>query len=117
MRTKRQLVAARNPHERRPVPRPVFGSFGELDLSSVVVADELHDLLERAFLLPGYYGRNWDAFRDCVTDAGQSSLPDLLRVTGYTALAARLPREAKLLRECFDELGERRPGCRVEWCP
>jgi len=66
---------------------------------------------------PGYYGRNWDAFWDCITDPDQSTMPDVLRVNGWERLAKRLPRDAALMRECLADLPSKRSDCRVEWVP
>jgi RNAse (barnase) inhibitor barstar len=78
-----------------------------IDLSRVTTAGELH--------FPEYYGHNWDAFWDCIKDPEQSLMPPRLRIVGWNHLAARLPREAALLRECLENLPEERPECRVEW--
>jgi ribonuclease inhibitor len=89
----------------------------ELDVSAAASVDALHAQLASCLGFPEYYGRNWDAFWDCVCDPGQSQMPDVLRVVGWECLAERLPRDAKLLRDCLDELPRARPECRVEWGP
>ena len=86
-----------------------------IDVSGVPTSEALHELLAETFRFPEYYGRNWDAFWDCITDPEQSQMPMLLRVNGWPSLNQRLPREARLFRECLDELTRVRPECRVEW--
>jgi RNAse (barnase) inhibitor barstar len=49
-----------------------------LDLSGVTNASQLHELLASALRFPDYYGRNWDAFDECVADPEQSAMPDRL---------------------------------------
>ncbi|MEZ6037508.1 MAG: barstar family protein [Planctomycetota bacterium] len=116
MRTKRQLAAGSRAATRaREVPQPQFDTFAELDLSQVFDAEQLHDLLQDTFGLPPYYGRNWDAFDECISAPSESSLPNVLRVIGHAMLGDRLPRDARLLRECFDELEQGLRRCRIEW--
>jgi len=86
----------------------------ELDLAAVASRDTLFDLLERELAFPGWWGRNWDAFRDCIT-SDLSSMPAVLRIRGFSRLAARLPREAALLKSSLDDLSARGVACRVEW--
>ena len=71
----------------------------ELDVSAVQTAAQLHELLSAELSFPDYYGRNWDAFDECIRDP-EIHLPDVVRVRGMRALAAVLPREAALFREC-----------------
>lgn len=42
-----------------------------VDVSEAVVSKELHKLFARAFRFPTYYGSNFDAFWDCITDEAQ----------------------------------------------
>jgi RNAse (barnase) inhibitor barstar len=85
-----------------------------IDLSDVRTTEALHELLADTLSFPDYYGRNWDAFLDCITDPEQSLMPMLLRVEGWATLNERLPRDAALFRESHDELSRFRPDCRIE---
>ena len=71
-----------------------------LDVSGVRSHDELHDLIAQCLGFPDYYGRNWDAFDECIADSGLE-LPSRVVITGVPSLEAVLPREAELLRRCF----------------
>ena len=86
-----------------------------MDLSQVKTSRELQQLLLETFNLPGWYGMNWDAFHDSITDPEQSSLPETLIVIGWQSLAARLPQDARYLREDLDGLATGRPECTVVW--
>ena len=69
-----------------------------IDLAGITSRDELHDMLADAFQFPSYYGRNWDAFDECVRDypgAGN------ITISGLESLRARLPREAELFSQCL----------------
>lgn len=85
-----------------------------LDLATVRTQNELQQLLFEAFRLPGWYGFNWNAFRDSITDPEQSALPGVLIVRGWEALAGHLPQDARYLREELEEASASR-GCRLEW--
>ena len=87
----------------------------ELDLSAAGSSQELHGLLADTLRFPSYYGRNWDAFWDCIRDPEQSVMPAVLRVRGWESLLRRLPRDAQLFRRCLDDLAAERDDVRVEW--
>jgi ribonuclease inhibitor len=69
-----------------------------VDLSGVKSRDDLHNLIAQVFSFPDYYGRNWDAFDECIADIGR---PVSIVVTGFESLRFALPREAKLFVECL----------------
>lgn len=75
----------------------------------------LHEGLAAVLGFPGMYGMNWDAFRDCINNPEISVMPSLLVIRGCEILAERLPRDARLLRECLDEMTTRRPEISVQW--
>jgi len=86
-----------------------------IDLSDVFDSATLHVLLSDQLGFPGYYGMNWDAFIDCFGEWDSAPLPGVLRIVGGSLLATRLPREARLLRECLEHLAPSHAECRVEW--
>jgi ribonuclease inhibitor len=69
-----------------------------IDVASVTSHDALHELLAEAFQFPSYYGRNWDAFDECIRDSSRASH---ISIGGLERLRARLPREAELLSQCL----------------
>ncbi len=72
----------------------------EIDLASVRTSEELHVLLYEAFQFPDYYGKNWDAFDECI---GDTQLPSLIEITGLEVLRSCLPRDAELLSTCLKD--------------
>ena len=76
-------------------------------------AQSLHEMLAVALRFPDYYGKNWDAFWDCITDPDQSDMPRRLIVSGFDMLQQRLPREAELLRRCLIERQREKPTFEV----
>ena len=86
----------------------------EIDLAGATTAEALHELLAAKLGLPGYYGRNWDAFDECISDP-DLELPARVRFVGTRSFATVLSREAKLLRECTVESDTAIPE--FEWQP
>jgi ribonuclease inhibitor len=90
------------------------GNSVDLDVAGITNKEQLHALLREHLGFPDHYGCNFDAFRDCITDPAQSRMPVALRLLGLDALASVLPREARLLRQCLEELPLERPEIHVE---
>lgn len=74
-----------------------------VDLSGINSRDELHERLAQVFSFPDYYGRNWDAFDECIADLAP---PVSIVVTGFESLSFALPREAKLFAKCLNGAAE-----------
>jgi ribonuclease inhibitor len=74
-----------------------------LDGNTVESRTALHDALARGLAFPDWYGGNWDALFDCLTDLGETDL----RVTGREALEAALGPDAdrffRVLRDAAAE--------------
>ncbi len=47
-----------------------------IDFSTCKYVDEIHEKLKESFGFPDYYGRNWSAFWDCLSDFGISEEED-----------------------------------------
>ncbi len=76
---------------------------------------QLHELLARAFGFPDFYGKNWDAFWDCITDL--AALPPSIHFVGTQSLQVVLPNTYSAMKQCFDDLAKDNPDihCTVEW--
>jgi RNAse (barnase) inhibitor barstar len=73
---------------------PKSGHVYRIELNRITSRKVLHADLARVFSFPDYYGRNWDAFDECIDDIEQ---PASVEVLGFDDFRFRLPREAKLL--------------------
>ena len=83
-----------------------------LDLAGVTDKSGLMDAVARALHLPDWFGRNWDALLDSLSDpsgwpseASERGL--LLVVTGWEPYAGARPDEWRVAREVFTEASER----------
>jgi RNAse (barnase) inhibitor barstar len=79
----------------------------EIDLSAVDSSESLQLLLCESLGFPDWYGCNWNAFWDSIT--GLVQMPRRLRLRSWRSLEARLPGDARLLRECLDEMAVEYP--------
>lgn len=85
-----------------------------LDLGGAVNKADLMDRVARALSLPDWFGRNWDALADSLSDpsvwppdaAGQGLL---VVVTGWRAYASARPHEWTTAEEIFTEASGRTP--------
>jgi RNAse (barnase) inhibitor barstar len=46
-----------------------------LDLTDILRATQFHPIVAQMFQFPDYYGKNWDAFEDCMDDFLVTNLP------------------------------------------
>jgi RNAse (barnase) inhibitor barstar len=74
-----------------------------LDMSGIIDDETLHEYLSKKLNFPGYYGYNFDAFWDCITDEEQSSMPNVLVVEGLASLKMLLPKEYEKLFACLKD--------------
>jgi len=86
-----------------------------INLGHFSSSESLQEGLAAVLGFPGWYGKNWDAFRDCVNHPDISDMPSVLVIRGCEILAERLPRDAGLLRELLAEMVTRRPDLSVQW--
>ena len=74
-----------------------------LDISGLLTEKDLHEYLAKKLNFPGYYGHNFDAFWDCITDDEQSSMPEHLIVEGLAEFRRLLPRQHSLFISCLKD--------------
>jgi len=60
-----------------------------IDFTNVKHYLQVHEIIKEALDFPDYYGKNWDAFWDCITDmAGE---PVHIEIYGFDVLEERFP--------------------------
>ena len=72
-----------------------------LDFSGISTVEGLHAYLKKALSLPEYYGMNWDALYDCLTDMEGKRVE--IRISGLNELAAVLPDAAASLMAVLED--------------
>jgi ribonuclease inhibitor len=87
----------------------------EIDLANVANEDALHRLLMQRLQFPDYYGKNWNAFWDVITEP--DGLPHTLTLRGWAEFQHRLPAVAEQLRECLQDAGIKYSyvDCQIEY--
>lgn len=73
-----------------------------LDLSKAESADDIHGIIKKTFGFPEYYGSNWDAFGDCLTDL--ASAPLHIKIIGFRHMKDSFPRDAAILCEVLSDV-------------
>lgn len=72
-----------------------------LDFSKVQDFREVHKIIKDGLDFPDYYGENWSAFWDCITDmVGDEKLH--IQIIGYANLQKRYPDMAEKLTELLE---------------
>ncbi|MYS08545.1 hypothetical protein GTW71_19345 [Streptomyces sp. SID6041] len=77
-----------------------------LDLTGVTDKAGLMDRCAAALALPDWFGRNWDALADCLTDLPE---PVTLVVTGWQEYAGTHPRDWRTAQDVFATAVDERP--------
>lgn len=86
----------------------------ELDLAAITSIEALHQELATHLRFPDYYGQNWDAFEECITDL-TIRVPKRISISGFSTLSRQWPRDAEILREILAAAGFERE-IQVDWC-
>ncbi|MEU3381054.1 barstar family protein [Streptomyces caelestis] len=86
-----------------------------LDLEGVTDKAGLMDRCARDLSLPEWFGRNWDALADCLSDPalwpeGAVERGLLVVVRGWRGYAEERPQEWQVAEEIFAEATDRGPG-------
>ncbi|QQL44424.1 barstar family protein [Sulfuriroseicoccus oceanibius] len=87
-----------------PVSRAV-----KIQLEGVSSKEELHERLAHALAFPDYYGRNWDAFWDCITELAFDDVSEVT-LTDWDGFPASLTDDAAKLLRCLNEWTHEMPG-------
>lgn len=72
-----------------------------LDFSQIKNYSELHEIIKKELDFPDYYGRNWDAFWDCLTD--MVGRPVHVEIRGLERLEQKFEEDAKKMLELLKE--------------
>ena len=74
-----------------------------LDFTNVKTWIDIHAIIEKEFDFPNYYGANWDAFWDCITDFIDSRGLDL-EIIGLDKIYSDFKEDVDILVELLKDL-------------
>lgn len=73
-----------------------------LDFTNVQYYGEVHQIIKDALDFPDYYGENWDAFWDCLTDI--VGRPIHIQIHGLKIFQNKFPTGCKTMLETLEDL-------------
>ena len=79
-----------------------FKELYTLDFSTVNYINEVHQIIKDELDFPGYYGMNWSAFWDCLTDMTDD--PIHIEILGIERVQNKFPSEAKIMLDILKRL-------------
>ena len=87
-----------------------------LDMTGCCDWGDFHDRIRKLFAFPDYYGENWAAMWDCLTDLFGSSDSGEIIVRGTDTMPEDMKEDIETLKEIFNDLHAEFPGtvCRFE---
>jgi ribonuclease inhibitor len=85
-----------------------------IDLRKIASKSDLRDLFAKQLEFPEWYGANWDAFWDLITDSEIVKMPDKLTLIGFKELSKKLPKDAQSLQQCFSDMKKEYPSIACE---
>ena len=71
----------------------------KLDFSKCKYVYDVHQELKRGLNFPDYYGENWDALWDCLTDINE---PTYVEIFGFNSLCEDVAHSKEKMIEIFD---------------
>ena len=75
-----------------------------IDARRIIDWPSFHQVFAEALGFPGYYGRNMDAWIDCMSDIAEPTTIQVLHSSGF---AERLPQVHSALVECLEFVNQR----------
>ena len=74
-----------------------------IDLTNIKSSKQLHYELKEKLAFPEYYGENWDAFWDLITDEDMAPLPKRLTLKGFSVFEKNLFEDSIKLKQCLKD--------------
>ena len=73
-----------------------------LDFRNIQYYGEMHAIFKEVFDFPDYYGENWSAFWDCLTDI--VGRPIHIQIFGFRKFQKKFPEECAKMLEILERL-------------
>lgn len=71
-----------------------------LDLSGIIDLETFHEYVSKKLNFPAYYGQNFDALRDCLSDINSKTI---IKIEGLAEFKKNLPDAYNKLIKCVDD--------------
>ncbi len=81
-----------------------------IDVTGCKYPDLLHDILRDSFGFPNYYGKNWDAFWDYISEMFFVNDNRVIQLTGFYSLPEELREYCNPMLEIFQDIHTEHPG-------
>lgn len=75
-----------------------------IDFQKIKTPDDLHEYFKTEFAFPDYYGMNWDAFWDCMTELLSNNQSVNIEVRCFPQFENKYPQNAKIMQNLFAQL-------------
>ncbi len=99
-----------NRDERDYAFKPITENPLVLDFSKCRYLGEVHLLLKERFGLPKYYGENWSALRDCLSDLFMDDETLHIEIHGYAEMDKHMEGYAATMLKIFHDMHEKYPN-------
>lgn len=86
-----------------------------LDLTGCTDKYDLHRRIRESFDFPDYYGKNWDAMWDCLTDVFNEETAGEIHIKGLQAMPDDLQDYCRNMQVLFDDLQKEYSGITVRY--
>ena len=79
-----------------------FKELYTLDFSKINYIEEVHQIIKQELDFPDYYGMNWDACWDCLTDMVGEHIH--IEIMGMEKIQNKFPHDVKILLDMLKDL-------------
>lgn len=87
-----------------------------LDLTDCSNREALHRRIQSTFDFPAYYGKNWDAMWDCLTDVFmENGVCRVIHIKGFDTMSNDLQNDCQAMKKIFSHLQQDFPDTIIRY--
>lgn len=101
---KRGLRSVGNIEKEKAIAMYAYKDKYTLDFSNVQCYNEIHRIIKEELELPSYYGENWDALWDCLTDMVGDGAPINIEIIGAEVLEQKFHGTLDVILEILKDI-------------